>query len=605
MRPKRTAFKKLAVPMLMLVLGGLAAAQDLAKLLPEETFLALGMHDLKGASDKLGDFSAEFSRLDVGGALSALAAPSSASGGATSGGTMSGGTTSGGSRTGGSRVGGVIAATENLSAEQKQAVATLGSLEVLGQEAWLALSASPYSPLPALTMVTKVTPAGAKQVQALLDKAGTQGVETLQESGATFYQLKLKGTEPLQVLAYTLTDDLLALSTNPDELRGVLRRYQGANEPNFETAKNYGDTLGTLKKGTFYSFFDYARIADVAAPYAQNLGFDPLVKRLSQAFATAGAVGGVVQLTNDGLVSEGFQATNQGGGDASLYALLNADTAAATNVTVPSEALSFSATALNWSGWYDYLNELARNVPQLGGDLDSLILSFTGLTLRDSIFSWTGNQLVTVTTGLSGAAQPGVPSDNLLGESVYLIEAKNAAAAERGLGELLQNLSQVASSLGSAQGSGGQPQRSQETIAGVNVTRFDLSPSATLFYTVQNGYALIGTSQAAMAATLSASTRGGQTDLFKGVPGGATSYTYTDDKATYRNLAQTLSTQIQTVAGMGGGANLNFAAVEKASSVAEKFLTFVASRLSSTTAYSERANGGIRSHSETGVTWKQ
>ena len=596
-------FYKLIVPALVLTLGGLASAQNLAKLLPEETFLAFGMQDLEGASDKLADFSAEFGRLDVLGALTALAASESSG---MSGGTASGGTASGGAGSdGGMMSGSAVAAMENLSPDEKQALEALGSLDVLGQEAWIALSASPYSPLPALTLVTRVTPAGAEKVQALLDKAGTQGVQTLEESGTTFYQLELQGTDPLQVLAYTLTDDLLALSTNPDELRGVLRRYKGADEPNFETADTYQSTLGTLRQGTFYSFFDYARVAEVVAPYAQNLGFDPLVKRLSQAFTTAGAAGGVVSLTDDGLVSEGFQAVNRDGGDASLYALLTADTPATTEVTVPTRALSFSATAFNFSGWYDYLNELARTVPELGGDLDSLVLSFTGLNLSESVFSWTGDQLVTVTTGLSAPVQPGVPSENLLGQAVYLIKTKNAAAAERGLGELLQSLSQIANNLGSAQGSGGQPQRSQETLAGANVTRFDLSPGATLFYTVQNGYALIGTSEKAMAAALGAQTSEGQTGLFEGVPKGATSYTYTDDQATYQNLSQTLSSQIQTAAGMGGGANLDFAAVEKASDATEKFLSFVATRLTDATSYTERANGGVRSHSETAVSWKE
>ena len=65
-------FYKFIVPTLLLTLGGLAAAQDLTKLLPEETFLALGMQDLENASSKLEDFSAEFRRLDVLGALTAL-----------------------------------------------------------------------------------------------------------------------------------------------------------------------------------------------------------------------------------------------------------------------------------------------------------------------------------------------------------------------------------------------------------------------------------------------------------------------------------------------------------------------------------------------------
>ena len=68
--------------------------------------------------------------------------------------------------------------------------------------------------------------------------------------------------------------------------------------------------------------------------------------------------------------------------------------AAATDVPVPEGALSYSSSAVNLSGWYDYLNELSLTVPELGGDLDSLVLSLTGLNLRESVFSWTGEQLV-------------------------------------------------------------------------------------------------------------------------------------------------------------------------------------------------------------------
>lgn len=586
------ALRKLALPLaLALGLGGLAAAQDLAQLLPEETFFALGMHDLTGASAQFEDFSAEFRRLDITGALSALGA---------SGSTMSGGAGSDNTASGGAGMTGMDALPE----EAQQALETLGSLEVLGQEAWIALSASSYSPLPALTMVTRVTPEGAEQVQALLEAAGTENVQELDENGTPFFQLQLKGAEPLQVLAYTLSDDLLALSTNPDELRGVLRRASGADEPSFASAQGYSDTLGTLDGGTFYSFFNYARVAQVAAPYGQSLGFDPLIDRLSRAFATAGAVGSVVRLTDEAMISESFQAVDREGGDAPLYELLSEDTAATTTVAVPEEALGVTVSALNLGGWYDYLNELALTVPELGGDLDSLILSFTGLNLRESIFSWAGDQLVTVTTGLGEAVEPGVPSENLLGDAVYMIEATNAAAAQRGLGALLQNLSQTASSLSDPQGGAGQPQREEQTLAGVDVTRFDITPGATILYAVSDGYALIATSEDAMERTLSAQAEGGQDDLFSDVPGGASAFSYTNSQATFEGLSQQLSSQLQLAAGMGGASGLDFEAVEAASVVVEEFFGFVATRLSDSTAYSERVDGGIRSYSETAVDWQ-
>ena len=67
-----------------------------------------------------------------------------------------------------------------------------------------------------------------------------------------------------------------------------------------------------------------------------------------------------------------------------------------------------------------------------------------------------------MTTGLSEVVEPGVPSENLLGEAAYLIETTNEAAAERGLGALLQNLNRTVSSLTDPQGGAGEPQSEQQ-----------------------------------------------------------------------------------------------------------------------------------------------
>lgn len=583
---------RIMLPTLALSLGAVATAQELTELLPAETFFALGMQNLEEASTQLEDFQEEFRRLEVADALQGLGEDA---GVAVLGGAASGGAAPGGAGT---------QDFDDLTDETQRALQDVGSLEVFGQEAWIAVSVTPFNPLPALTLLTRVTPDGAERVRAQLE-AAELNTEAFEESGTPFFQLPLEGGGPVSVVAYALADDLLVLSTNPDELRGVLRRHAGADEPSLATAESYRSTLETLESGTFYSFFDYAQLAEAAAPYGQNLGFDPLVQRLTQAFTTAGAVGSVVRLTDDALVTESFQLPNREGGDATLYSLLSDERAASADVAVPEGALSATVSAVDLSGWYAYLNELALTVPELGGDLDSLILSFTGLNLRESIFSWTGDQLVTLTTGLGEVAQPGVPSDNLLGDTVYLIEATNAAAAQRGLGALLQNLSQVTSSLSDPEGGAGSAQREQTTVAGVEVTRFSVAPGVTLLYAVEGGYALIATSDAAMERALSAQVEGGQEDLFGEVPGGASSFSYTDSRATFEGLSQQLSSQLQLAAGMGGASGLDFDAVEDASEAVEAFFGFVATRLSESVGYSERTDGGIRSYSETAVVWQE
>jgi len=576
----------LIASLLALTLGGLAAAQELARLLPEETFFALGMEGLSEASGQLEPFRAEFERLDVAGALAPVFAGAS---------DMTGGAMTGGAMTGGS-----------IPTEVTDTLESLATLEVLGQEAWIGVSAASFSPLPALTLITRVSPEALERVRELVE--GGRGAQRLEESGYTFYQTRIQGMEPVQVVVYTLADDLLALSTNPDELRGVLRRLSGSDEPSFASSEGYSETLETLEAGNFYGFLNYARIAEVAAPYAQNLGFDRLVTRLSQALTTAGAAGGVARLTEDALVGEGFQTVNEEGGDRTLYALLTSETPADTETLsrVPREALSYSVNAVNLSNWYNYLNELALTVPELGGDLDSLLLSITGVNLRETLFNWTGEQVVTVTTGLGEVVEPGVPSQNLLGEVVYLIEATNESAAQRGLSTLFQNVSQSVSALSDPQGGGEPVEAQREEVAGVAVERFDITDGLSLSYAVSEGYALIATSQDAMRSVLEAQEAGGlEAAVLGGVPEGASAVSYTDTEATFQGLAQQLGSQVQLAAGMGGASGLDFEAVERASSTLEEYLRFIASRLGTGTGYSERSAEGIRTRSETEVDWQE
>ena len=170
---------------------------------------------------------------------------------------------------------------------------------------------------------------------------------------------------------------------------------------------------------------------------------------------------------------------------------------------------------------------------------------------------------------------------------------------------MLQNLNRTVSSLADPQGGAGESQSEQQTLAGVDVTRYDFSPGASVLYAVNGGYALIATSEDAMTQALTAQQEGGRDDLFADLPGGATAYTYTDNQATFAGLGEQLSSQIQTAAGMGGASGLDFEAVEAASDAAEEFLGFVATRLSDATSYSERADGGIRTYSEAAVNWQE
>ena len=382
-----------------LLLWGLASAQDIPELLPNNTILALGMQDLSAQEAKFQPFVDEFERLELGQALAVLFNEGDED--------MFGDMT-GGDATGGDMTGGMM--NEDLFSGELEGLTVY---DLLGQDAWIDVSASSFNPLPALTLITRLSDEATSKLQAALDDNQTtrsEDVQTLTEGDYTFYQEGVEDADPIQVVAYALTDNLLMLSTNPDTLRGVLRQLGGSEDPAFVDSEGYTNTLGRLESGTLYAYIDYAQIADAVAPLASNFGFDALVTRLSQALTTAGVAGSTIRVTDDGLVQEGYQVPNADGGDTTLYGLLtNADPTTQDALSfVPEDALAYSSATANLQGWWDYLNELAASVPELGGDLNTLLLSFFGVDLRTTFFDWTGSQVTSVTTGVSEMVEPGV-----------------------------------------------------------------------------------------------------------------------------------------------------------------------------------------------------
>lgn len=560
--------------LLTLLLAGAGLAQQLAPLLPAETVLALGMEDLAAVADELERFRAEFERLDVAGALTVAFGMDA----------------------------------EEL-AELPEAVAELGALELLGQEAWLVVSASAFNPLPAVTLVTRLSAAAQAAVAERLADV-PPGAELLSESGFPFYQLRLEDDALLPVVAYAQAQNLLLLSSNPDTLRGLLRRLGGASEPNFTSSAGYQATLGRLSPGHFYGYLDYAQIAAVARPLALGLGVDGLVTRLAQALTTAGAGGGVLRLTPSGLEQESRQAVNPQGEDLALYLLLTDGGPASRDSLrfAPRNALSYSVGATDLRGWWDYLNDVARSVPELGGSLDQLLVSF-GLDLRRTLFDWTGPEVATVVTGFGEVLEPGLPAENLLGENVFLLAATDEAAARRGLAQLLQTVSQTVAAFGDPFGTG-VPTTSSEVIADVTVTHYDVTAGISLSYAVSGGYALIATSRSAMRAVLDTlagapdlSTQASFQALSALVPAEAYGLSFTDSRASLEATARQIRSQVQLAAGLTGGAGLDFAAIDRAAGVLEQFVLFIASRLGSSIGYDERSPEGTYSYSFTEVSW--
>lgn len=581
------ALKRMIILTLSMLVLSAASGQELARLLPADTVFALGIEDLQGVSAEIEDFRAEFERLELTEALTAL-------------------------------FGGIDElddATEGLSEEAERLQAPLEGLatnDLIGQEAWISISISATNPLPVVTLVTRLSGDALPAARDLLAESNYEAER--REGDYTFYEMIVEDPDvPTQILAYSLADDVLALSSNPDALRGVLRRLSGANEPNFVSSQGYESTLGQLSSGNLYGYLDYAQVASSLQPLGQGLGFDAAINRLAQAFNTAGTSAGVVRVTSDGLVSEGFQAVNADGGDLVLYNLLTGALPASRGSSdlAPEDALSYTSSYIDLSAWWNYLNDLSASVPELGGDLDSLLGEFLGVDLQRSFFSWAGEQVTLLTTGFGDVVEPGMPSDNLLGEFTYAIESTDESAANAGLRELFQVISMTGAMFGDPSGQGGQAQTTTEEIAGVTVTTHTITEGLSLSHAVSGGYAFIATSRDSIHEVLSAQAgergrlldRGTFRSLKDEVPQDAISFTISDSRATIEGTSQQIISQLQFAAGLGGAGQLDFEAVEQASSAVEEFMQFVASRLGGGVSYSETRDSGIYSYGKTEVSW--
>ncbi len=571
----RTTATKLLLT-LALGLAGAATAADLPSFLPDGTLLAVGVEGLAEHEAKAQPFVDEWERLNLGELLEAAFA---------------------------SEVGEDEADLPELGA---------GFLDLLGREAWLAVSASQFNPLPAVTVLARVTPEGMAAVQDLLAEVGTAGdAQQLTEGNVTFTVVTPADEDEVPTpIAYATFDDVVLVSSNPDVARGVLRRYQGASEPNLATSNGFLATVGALRSGNAYTYLDLPAAVEVAAPFASTMGMDALVERLTAAANTAGVYGGVTTITDDGFQTVSVRVLGSQSGDPRLYELLSGGGPVSDGVLafVPATALGVSAGAADLPGWWDWLEDVVASEPQIGiSDLDQTVMDAVGLDPQRTLFGWMGDEFAAITMGYGAATAMPADLTNPLGDAVYLVEATDEAAASAGLNEFFTLATGLASSFMDPMGEGGMVAPAQREVSGVSVTDWQLSDGFTISVAVTDGYALIATTPEAMDAALGARAGGAAlsatlSPLRGQVPQGVRSFSLSDDRAAMSFAAQTLVDQFGMLSGITGG-DIDFEAVEAATSALAEFLTFATDRFGGSVSYSTVDGATIRSEGHSFVDW--
>jgi hypothetical protein len=570
------------------LLGAPAWAQRLAGFLPTETFAAAGTVGLDAHAHLLDDLLAEWERLELSERLAAAL----------------GGVADLGSAFG------LPSGDDMPDADLPSELEGLELLDLIGGEAWIALSLSPFNPLPVLTLLASVDDATGARFDALLAEAAQEaGALSLSEGRARFVVTPPSEGLPLAAARF---DDLLALSTNPDVLRGVLRQAQGSPDPSFADADGYLATLGTLGSGEFYGFLDLAALAGSLSPLAGGLGFDDSVGRITSLLTTIGSGAGVIRITPGGTESEGVQVLRGDGRDPALFTLLTRAQPAPRSLlaAAPQEAISVQVGGAAPRAWWDYLVDLVAGLPEFGiRDADRTLRDLTGIDLRRDLFSWTGTGVMTMATGVGTVVDPGIPSEALLGESVYVLAAHDEDAARAGLARLLSHLGGTISTFTDPMAQGGPVPTRDRTVDGVVVTTYDLFPGAGISVAVTGGLAVIGTTETGTDAAVRAIVGGGSLSstlerLLTDVPAEATGFTLSDDRAALEGTAAGLAAQVQLLAGLGGAATLDFDAVSEATAALETFLAFVASRLGGSVSWGTVDGAVLRTTGRSEIDWR-
>jgi hypothetical protein len=203
-----------------------------------------------------------------------------------------------------------------------------------------------------------------------------------------------------------------------------------------------------------------------------------------------------------------------------------------------------------------------------------------------------------------------MPSENLLGNNLYITRVSDEAAAQRGLDELLGTLGTTISSFTDPFSDGTADSAIVSTdrmVEGVLVKTTTLTDGVTISYAVTDGFALFSTDDTSVSAALEAhasgDTLGGHlAELVAQVPQDATSYTVSDDRALVESTAAEAGVQLQTLAALSMG-TIDFTDLEDAGDKLEEFLLFVAARLGGSMTYSTVQDGQIITSGFSEISW--
>lgn len=279
---------------------------------------------------------------------------------------------------------------------------------LVGEDALLTVSLSEFSAIPSVTALAQMADdqadAAANLQTALLDCLEEVGapLETLQEGDTTLYLVGDGSDLPVIVASI---GNVYIIGTNPETVRGVVRRANGEDSPNFAGTGLYQNASMVLDQDGVSLSINFDGLAQLAgsfrgmvvgnAPDAASYAYD----RGTAVLRTLGGYAGNLGASDEGLLFETILTVNPEGGDPALADLLLCDTC---TVSTPSFAAADSVTVfaqyVALEELFDYLQDWVDGAEEFIGPVDTreLLQSEFGFDIDVALFNWLEQEVYTV-----------------------------------------------------------------------------------------------------------------------------------------------------------------------------------------------------------------
>ena len=448
----------------------------------------------------------------------------------------------------------------------------------------LTVSIAPFAPTPQALAVARTSDAAV--AGALQDAlVGCFGGPTFDQDGVALHVLGDGGDLPLVVARI---GDLFFAGTDPNLVRGAIRRTNGADEPSLADGP-LGTALAQLAPGGLDLAFDAGALADVLEGLSGSLPpeANPIVVRAVAALRTLGAGAVRAAWSDQGLRFEQVLVVPDDAPDAALAALLTSAPRAGRPLWLPADASAVASNHVPLRAWIDYVDGWLADLEPLTGmraDVRGLAADFLDLDLDAALLGWVGETVHTVTLEPLGTDL----RDWVYGPAtVVMVPVADEAAARAGIQLLGPGLLRTFAGLTQLDAGpamdpfGADPFATDPSgldalfgtdsvavdaisVGGIQADRIRMGPTLDLAVAVVDGHLVLATPPAALEALLAA--RAGDADLLSGpsgapwraayaaVPDAARDVAITDVAATLRGLAelgelasQPLASAIQTM----------------------------------------------------------